>query len=217
MRRSVLVTAAVLGGIVCAIGGTGLFAALTDTATSGTNSAESGAMAASADIQVAKATMDGVNISCGTFSENLATGFFTVTGASPGFSTQLELHCIKNVGSQQVSLSALVDELTDVDIACTGDEELHGDTSCGSDGAGELSGVLRVIYNQLDCAPLSGNGSPSILKDNATTPHALGTIAPGATRCFAVNLVYPNSTDSATAQKAQSDRVTWRFKWVAQS
>lgn len=222
MRRSVLVTAAVLGGIVCAIGGTGLFAALTDTATSGTNSAESGALAASADIQVATGTFNNGSIDCGTFSENLTTPLITETDLKPSTPfhtiTPARLYCIKNVGSQTVTLSALADELTDVDHACTGDEELHGDTTCGNDGAGELSSVLRTSYSQYtSCTDLTGGGSSPFLNDNATTPHPLGTIDPGATRCFSVNLLYPSGTTTADSQKAQSDTVTWRYKWVAQS
>jgi hypothetical protein len=218
MRRSVLVTVVVLGSLVCAIGGTGLFAALTDTATSGTNSAESGAMAASADIQVATGTFSGTTIECGTFSENLATAFFTESDVKPGTITQSRLYCVKNVGSQAVTLSALADSLTDVDYACTGDEELHGDTTCGNDGAGELSSVLRANYSQYaSCTDLTGGGPSPFLKDNATTPQPLGTIEPGATRCFSLDLIYTAGTPNVEAQKAQSDRVTWRYKWVAQS
>jgi hypothetical protein len=56
MRRSVLLTVAALGGLVSLIGGAGLFSALTDTARTGTNSAESAALAGSADIQLAAGT-----------------------------------------------------------------------------------------------------------------------------------------------------------------
>jgi hypothetical protein len=218
-KRSVLVTAAVLGGLVCLIGGTGLFAALQDSARSGQNSAESDAMAASADIQVSTATpgptaADGV--ACGTFSEDLTSPLHTVTGVTPNF-VDNAWYCVKNVGSQQVTLSALSDELTDVDYACTGDEALHGDNTCGpvSGGSGELSSVLRVTYLQLDCATANGPGSSQSL--NATVPVALGTIAAGETRCFRADVEYPLGTPSVEVQRAQSDRATWRFRWVAQA
>ena len=61
MRRSALITLAALGGLICLIGGTGLFAALTDSARSGTNSLESGALAGSADIQLSNASVDAAN------------------------------------------------------------------------------------------------------------------------------------------------------------
>jgi hypothetical protein len=217
MRRSLLVTVAALGALVCAIGGTGLFAALTDTARSGTNSAESAQLAGSADIQVATATTGASGVACGAFSEDLTTAFITVSDLNPGQGFSGGAYCMKNVGSQQVTLSALSDELTDVDYACTGDEALHGDTTCGADAAGEFSSVLRVNYTELDCATASGPGSSPFLKDNAITPHPLGTLAVGQTRCFATSVFYSPTTPTVEVQKAQSDRVTWRHKWVAQA
>lgn len=217
MRRSALSTVAVLGSLVCLIGGTVLFAALQDTARTGTNSVDSAALAASADIQLARATFNAGTIDCGTFSEDLSTGLFTVTGVSPGYSSQSEFVCIKNVGSQQVTLSALSDELIDVDFACTGDEALHGDTTCGGDQAGELSGVLRVGYETVACATASGSGASVVLKDNATTPYALGTLASAATGCYSMRILYPSSTTNTAVQTAQSDRATWRFKFTAQA
>jgi hypothetical protein len=226
-KRSVLVTAAVLGGLVCLIAGTGLFAALQDSARSGPNSAESDAMAASADIQVSTANVvdpqvGAPEVGCGAFSEDLTTPFHTVTGVTPGFVSNA-WYCLKNVGSQQVTLSALSDELTDVDYACTGDEALHGDTTCGSvtpsNGTGELSSVLRVNYVQLDCATNNGPGSSRLLRDNAATggPVELGTIAAGETRCFRVDVEYALGLPSDAVQRAQSDRATWRYRWVAQA
>ena len=216
-KRSVLVTFAVLGGLVCLIGGTGLFAALQDSARSGPNSAESDGMAASADIQVATATVgpSTPGVECGTFSEDLASPLHTVTGVTPGFVSNA-WYCVRNVGSQQVTLSALSDELTDVDYACTGDEALHGDDTCGSGGAGELSSVLRVTYLQLDCATNNGPGHGLSLSDNVVAPADLGTIAPGADRCFRADVEYVGSASDAV-QRAQSDRATWRFRWVAQA
>ena len=94
-------------------------------------------MAASADIRVATATFNNGSLDCGTFSENLTTAFFTASGLTPGASAEAPEYCIKNVGSQTVTLSVLADSLTDVDYACTGDEQLHGDNTCGSDGDGD--------------------------------------------------------------------------------
>ena len=41
MRRPVLLTLAAVGGVIVLLGGTGIYAALSDTARSGTNSIES--------------------------------------------------------------------------------------------------------------------------------------------------------------------------------
>lgn len=218
MRRSSLSTLALLGALICLIGGTGLFAALTDTARTGTNTVDSAALAGSADIQLATAVMDPFPaITCGSFSEDLATGFFTASDVQPGYG-DIEFFCIKNVGSQTVTLSGMADELTDVDFACTGDEGILGDATCGNNGAGELSDVLVVSYIVYACATGGGSGQGIVLRANATAQVALpGTLAAGATACLSVDIVYPATSPAAAVQKAQSDRVTWRFKFTAQA
>ena len=215
-RRSALLGVALVGAVVSVIGGVVLYSALQDTARTGTNSVESAGLAASADIRLATATGSPSGVACGTFSEDLATGLITATGVSPG-SGGGDLVCIKNVGSQQVTVSALADELADVDFACTGDEALHGDNTCGNDAVGELSSVLRVGYTVLNCATAAGNGSSVLLADNATTPQLLGTLAPNATMCVNPSYLYPPATPDDAVQKAQSDRATWRFKFIAQA
>jgi hypothetical protein len=216
-RRSGLLTVATLGGLVCLLGGTVLFSALQDTARTGTNSAESAALAASADIQLATATYDSA-ITCGAFSENLASGLFTVTGVIPEYQSGPVYFCIRNVGSQEVTLSALTEDLVDLDVACTGDEVDHGDTTCGGDQTGELSSVLIGEFSHVDCA--SGAPSPGLsntLDQSQTMPLALGSLAAATTRCFRADLGYSGNAETPGAQKAQSDRVTWRFKFTAQA
>lgn len=218
MRRIALVLATALGSVLCLLGGTVLFSALQDTARTGTNSAESGALGASADIQLARATLDAQNnLVCGTFSDDLATGLFSAASVSPGYLSAPEYVCVKNVGSQQVSLTALSDELVDIDVACTGDEAANGDSTCGGDLAGELSDVLRVSYSTINCASGSSLGGESqTLKQNTTIAALLGTLAPSATSCHVISVDYPAATPNADVQKAQSDRVTWRFRFSGQ-
>jgi hypothetical protein len=222
MRRSSLLTVAVLGALICLIGGTGLFAALTDTARSGTNSVDSAALAASADIQIARATIPGTtppNFTCGALSEELASGFFTASDITVGYSSTTAYFCVKNVGSQPVTLTALATDLVDVDEACTGDEAAF-DATCGDNKAGELSGVLGISYQNIgSCINNAGGGSPQLLylRDNATTPAALGTLAVGQTLCYSVAIAYPVNTSADDVQRAQSDAVTWRITFTAQS
>jgi hypothetical protein len=222
MRRSSLLTLAALGALICLIGGTGLFAALTDTARSGTNSVDSAALAASADIQIARATIPGTtppNYTCGTLSEELASGFFTASDITAGYSSANAYFCVKNVGSQPVTLSALATDLVDVDEACTGDEAAF-DATCGDNKAGELSGVLRITYQNIgSCINNAGGGSPQtlFLNENAATPAALGSLAVGQTLCYSVAIAYPESTAADAVQGAQSDVATWRITFTAQS
>ena len=133
-RRSVLLTLAALGVLVSVVGGVGLFAALTDSATTGTSTAESSALGGSADIKIATASVPdgsaGGNLVCGESSENLATGPFTVSNLATGYVGPRAYFCVANLGSEQVDLSLDVFEGVDVDFACTGDEALTGDASC---------------------------------------------------------------------------------------
>lgn len=215
MRRSVLLTMAALGAVISLVGGTSLFAALTDTAQTGTNSAQSAAMAASADIQLATGSFNAGKIDCGTFSEDLTSGLITVSDVGPGYFGSFAYFCVKNVGSQDISLSALAAELTDRDTACTGDEVEYDATTCGGDAAGELSSVLKVNYSTVNCDTASGSGASPLLANNATTAHGLGTLAVNTTACFSTGLLYQSSTDTVAAQRAQSDTVTWRYKFSA--
>ena len=221
MRRSALLTIAVLGGLVSLLGGTVLFAALQDTARTGTNSAESAALPSAApDLQLATATRNGTGpIACGAFADNLASGLVAVSGVSPGYLSPPAYFCLKNAGGSAVSLSAQVEELTDIDIACTGDEAANGDTSCGGDQAGELSGVLEGVYTPVNCQTgVFGNGAGSVLSDNQATPTPIpGPLAAGATGCFSYEVHYPSGTAAAATQVAQSDRVTWRIKFTGQA
>lgn len=218
MRRSALLTVAVLGGLVCLLGGTVLYSALQDTARTGTNSVDSAALAASADIQLATATRSGT-ITCGTFSEDLTSGLFSASGVSPGYESAIEYFCIKNVGSQPVTLSVVTDQLVDVDFACTGDEAVHGDTTCGADQTGELSRVLGIGYATQNCASPGVHSAGTIaLVFTTSTPQALGgTLAAGATACFSTRIAYSSTMDPPDVQKAQSDRSTWKIKFTAQA
>jgi hypothetical protein len=216
MRRPVLVTVAILGLVIVLIGGTGLFAALTDTARTGTNTVDSAGLAASADLQLATATRDYPGpIVCGAYSENLASGFFTVADVVPGYNSPPVYFCVKNAGSQTVNLSAMVDELADLDTSCTGDEAVY-DTTCGGNLAGDLSEVLSIAYLRYACDGSTGSGTGVNMRNNATNQVFLpGTLAPGSETCMEVDFAYSNGNTETQKQKAQSDRVTWRFKFGA--
>lgn len=217
MRRSVLLTLAALGVVITVIGSIGLFAALTDTARTGTNIVDSAGLAASADIRLATATHStGGPVTCGTYVENLTSGFFTVSNVVPGFATSEIFFCIKNVGSQQVELSAAVDELTDTDIGCTGDESEY-DTTCGGNLAGELAQVITLNYNLYDCTSGGSFGGIGTTVKINVTPTALpgGVRGSGIETCFGVMIGYSTGNGETVEQTAQSDQIMWRFKYGA--
>ena len=216
MRRPILLTLSAVGGIVVLLGGTGLFAALSDTARGQTNSVESGALVASADIQIALASVGAVGtpVTCKTFSEDL-TAAITVTGP-PGVDTgQVYPYCLRNVGSRTVTLSVLAEDINDMELGCTGDESLY-DNTCGT-GPGELGDFVAVQHQMLDCSNAAVLGSAQLLvRDNGNTPSPLGTVGPGETRCFNLGISGSSATE-VQRQAAQSDRLEWRFAWTGQA
>ena len=118
----------------------------------------------------------------------------------------------------------VVDQLTDVDIACTGDEADAGDTTCGSDQLGELSGRLNVDLGSYDCANVAlaptryQPGTLSgLVAGLAGTPASLGSIGGGETKCFIVGVDYNANVAASLKQQAQSDRTTWRFVFTGQA
>ena len=219
MRRSVLLTLTVVGGVLGLVASTGVFAALSDTADSGTNSASSSALPASADLQLATATGGGTGAAptCGTYSENLTTPWFTMTDFDHGDGSLWQALCVKNVGSQTVSLTMGAVEVSDVDTGCTGDESSF-DQTCGADAAGELSPAIYVGLIERDCATASQIGQMTLgfLPAWATTPKALASMDPGAVRCFEVG-IQNFSEDSDVRQAQQSDTVSWKFRFAGQS
>ena len=211
MRRPVLLTLAAVGGVIVLLGGTGIFAALSDTARSGTNSVDSDALPPSSDLQVA---MWGVPTICGPFGDDLTSSPIIVSGP-PGSGSGDYLYCLRNVGSHSVHLSMSLEELEETETGCTGDENIF-DTTCGS-GPGELGDFVSVNHQYFsscfDDAP--SGGEIILVRAHQTTPASLGTLLPGETRCFSAQIVGYLATPTQL-QQAQSDRLTWRFAWTGQ-
>ena len=219
MRRSLLLTASALGLLICLVGGTGLFAALSDTAHTGTNSFDTAALPGSADLKLATANPGPTSgFACDTFSDNLATGLITFSGAVPTQSVGT-LFCIQNLGSATVSLSAAIDQLTDVELACTGDEADYGDTSCGAGQSGELAPLVEVRFTDSDCqtGAIITQTPATSLSSLTVTPAPIGTLAPNGIRCFGLGVYYAFGAAQTAVQQAQSDQVTWRFVFTGQS
>jgi len=217
MRRSLLLTVTVLGALICLVGGTGLFAALNDTAKTGTNTVTSHDLPTSIDIKLATGSYSGGIITCGTFVDDLATPLFTETDLQPG-SNGLAFFCLRNVGAQAASnVDVKSIELSDVDQACTGDEADSGDVTCGGGAAGELSHVLSVQFTSLDCstgAEIDGTAEVG-LGANAVGPLALPDISASGTLCLKAQVSYRTPADPVDAQLAQSDTASWRFRFSA--
>lgn len=233
MTRPLLRAVMVLGVIVTLVSGTGLFAVFSDRATTGSNDVSSGPLGHAADLKLAAAeigdaNLDGINdVVCGTFEDDLATGFYSLTDLQPANDEYAQALCLRNDGSAGVTLTISAIDMTDSDTGCTGDEAAYGDTTCGELGGasqqGELSPLITVGVIVLNCTTNGYLGeSTGNLASLAATPIAIEVglagevqLMPGATACYSLRLRYPASTPATDVQLAQSDTVTWRFAFDA--
>jgi len=237
VNRQLLRGVMVLGIILTLVGGTGIFAVFNDRATTAGNDVSSGQLPHAADLQIAMATigdqnLDGIpDVVCDGFSDDMIlpagiSAWFSLSDLQPGYlSTETDaMICLHNAGSSSLELTASAIDLTDADIACTGDEAMSGDLTCGLDAAmvpqgGELSPLISAHFLGMNCMDAtvfgaSGMNASAYLADLAVTPIAIDggfQLAPGATACYSVQLAYPDPVSAIDAQLAQSDQVTWRF------
>jgi hypothetical protein len=233
MNRHLLKATMALGVILTLVGATGIFAVFSDRATTGNNDVSSGELAHAADLAIATAQIvdignDGImDVACeGVWHEDLVTGIFSAGDLQPSVGDEYAAHlCLYNAGSAALELTMSAIDLTDADIACTGDEAASGDATCGEVAGvpqlGELSPLIKVDVLGLECngatggAAESGWSSLAALSQNPTpifaTPVAGALLRPGEIGCISLRLRYPNSASAAEVQLAQSDRVTWRF------
>lgn len=215
MRRPVLLSVMAAGAVISLVSTTGIFAVFTDRATTGTNSVQTGALAKAVDVQVAPFTPSSPGSSftgtCGAFTENLTTPMLTVENVQP--STNIfrgPTFCLKNAGSLAASVRPTTIDVVDLEVDCTGDEATV-DSTCGGSGAGEIAQSLEADTLWGDCAG-SANGGPI---HPFNSPFSGRLMSPGQTVCIHHQFRYNPTGDNAIA--GQSDRLTWRFAYDAQS
>jgi hypothetical protein len=197
------------------MGAFGVFAAFTDSVPTGTNSITTDKRAPVAVLQIA---LEGVTSSTdcplATYVNETTTPFFNISDLSTDIGPPSTTYfCLRNIGSAPLAVVSTVRDLTDTDVDCTGDEKVIDDT-CGGDGPGELSALLRVTYGLIDdCSvPTSFGGT-----QGALDPNPVGiwkSIAPGTFMCGLIRIHRPSGTEEQL-QAAQTDRVTWRFQFDA--
>ena len=215
MRRSVLLSWLVVGAALSLISGTGLFASLSDTARTGTNVVDTQALQGSADLKIATASYTDPGVGCEGFSDDLTSPLIEFTNQVPGaFNQDGYYYCLQNAGSQTVNLTATAVEVTDTELACTGDEDLY-DTSCSVPDVGELSSVVRISFYGVNCVDGTDDTPPNAqdtVAHMASVPVTFGTLSPATTRCFR-SAVFTNGPPNVV-QASQTDRVTWRFAFT---
>ena len=139
MGRQSLRIVIVLGILVTIVGGTGIFANITDRATAGPNDIQSAARSGEADLKIEPGNWNQLNVDCpvadlsGFVHDDTDVGQFAFTASNPGDSYDGAV-CIKNAALAPVDITATVIDLADLDVAC-GWSELP-DLTCGLDGTG---------------------------------------------------------------------------------
>lgn len=214
MQRQMLRLTLVLGVMVTLLGGTGVFAVFSDQATAGRNTVNSGALASAADLKIAPATASQV-VSCQTFADDTTTPQFTITDFQQTTPVQRAYVCLRNGGSAALDLTAQAAFVMDSDPACTGDEAAAGDATCGNDQAGELSPLISVDIRTVNCQTLAGTGGLAQTVDQWATASAFAApqLAAGDIACIEFALRYSSVATETQVQQAQSDMVTWNFRF----
>lgn len=219
MRRKLLISVLALGLAVSGAQLSGVFAAFTDEAKTGTNTVTTAALARAVDVRLAKASAspdgDCATVPDAAYADNLTSGF-SLSNVTPSAAFQdLGTYCIKNFGSLDTGTSYSAVDLVDVDDDCTGDEAAAGDTTCGAGGLGEVSRNLEINPGYGVCSSGGGSqGRVANLRTASSTAQTYGPLAAGECRTVAVSFRYnPSSPNEALI--AQSDTVTWKFAFQA--
>ena len=97
--RGLLLGIITLGAVTTGVGLTGVVAATTDVAKTGTvtkERAETGVFPVQVDLKLARPGLSGV---CGVYTDDLITGIFSINSGSARAFDRTELLCVKNVGA----------------------------------------------------------------------------------------------------------------------
>ena len=206
MSRSTRLSFLVLGASLTAMSGVGVFSAVTDSASTGVHRVETPALASAVDLQIATIRAEG----CETFGDD-TTDAFTLQG-EPRDAEGGRQYCLRNVGSDSARLSVATVDVQNVDFDCTGDEAGAGDTTCGGNGAGEVTGRTRIQLR--DCvSPRTARGTAVQATGYEVPSSSLDyVLRPGATVCVLINVGQDD-----VSQVAQSDRATFRVRFTGQA
>jgi hypothetical protein len=217
MRRGLLLSVSALGAALALGSVTGVIAAFTDQATTGSNSVTSAALPKAVNLEIAPRTSSDA---CTTWTDNTATPVYTLANltASPDTKFAGAAYCLRNTGAVSASVVVKAFDVVDSELDCTGDEADAGDATCGGDGTGELSPLVELQVMKFGTCPSGGSGtafSPRTIAAMAESPSALTTLAPGD--CAYVSGLYRYNPSQIDGMKAQSDQVTFRLAFLATS
>jgi hypothetical protein len=202
-RHPGLLGLAAVSVVLGLLGLAGLFAAVTDRATTGGNRLGTDELVEPDDLELrlASRSEDGT---CGEFTDDLVTGLLAVAVAGEDAeSARLETGvCLRNDGllAGDVAVSTL--DVDSRELACSS-REAEVDATCGEGLEGELHDVLSVDFARCSDGALLASGPVGYLEG---APQRLLRVHPGEVRevCLRASIL-------GWARALQSDRLTWRF------
>jgi hypothetical protein len=210
MRRPLLLSSMVLGLVITAVGGMGVFAPFTDQAISGPNDVSSGERPRAADLQIAWPAAGFGSCVGESFADISSTPGVVATDVQPGYQATIPF-CLRNAGSLDLTITSFVSDVVDLDFACTGDEGAAGDTTCGGDGQGELGNVIANYLSLGECGANTPLTFIGFVGEQPSVPS--GVLPSGDTWCGALEVFYPLNRPDTDVLQAQSDRLTWRLSF----
>lgn len=213
-RRPLLASLTTLGVVTGLLGVAGVFAAGSDTATTGENDIESGEIERrEADIQLASASFglsdpeQHLTVECNDdWSDDLATGVLSGdVDQFDDYDFTMGVLCLRNVGTEAVDVAWSTFDVVDEELACSTGEE---DGACGD--LGELSQHLTIdLGDNLGDEPLCRIGTPTTPAAAAEAATPLVTLEPGQTVGLCTHALWDGDASS------QTDRVRFRLRFEA--
>ena len=210
----------------------GVFAALTDTAETGTLQATSSGLQTSIDLMIDNTAISNATTNCATRStyvENQSVVPLSWNGADEGESFTRYV-CVKNVGVETAQMGVSLINTVNSETGCTGDES-DFDVSCGGSGVGELGPNLQATITKMGSSDtanvlcnesgLLGGATFSTIVNTAMKSLDIAVLGASSKipqnefACYRIEVEYSNVSDT-NEQRAQSDQVQWQFRFHAE-
>ncbi len=206
--RGLLLGIITLGAVTTGVGLTGVVAATTDVAKTGTvtkERAETGVFPVQVDLKLARPGVSGV---CGVYTDDLTTGIFSINSGSARAFDRTELLCVKNVGATAKPFRLDTVDVVASDPTCSADEGL----GCGLSQLSANLSVTKDAGSPAACPNLSPPASGSALITRGVNPgtNRFGSVGnlPVAIDCiYAIRL-----EATSIPYEAQTDVLEWRFQ-----
>lgn len=223
MNRKKGLALTLTGAVLAVVSLLGVFAAVTDTADSGSLEVESAAEGTALDLRLRDTVLTSSSSDCenGPHVDTQTVEPLTLTGATPG-STLTRFVCLRNFGDETADISLELVNTSDVEVGCNVDEPLLDPDGPGCGTAGELADDidLTVGYQPNDTDDCDNSIVETItydgIADTAVQPFGPAAFVTGGDAvCVRVQATYDPATPVDEVVQNQEDEVTWQLRFHA--